>query len=199
MGRRRDERDARDGVARLGDNLVDLESRQLSALSGLRTLGHLDLYLFGIYQVFGCHAETSAGYLLGLTAQADAIHLRVVAGVILTTLTGVRACAQLVHSQCQCLVGLDAQGTERHSTCNKVLHDALNRLHLSLTPSTILSGEGSRCLLKSKEVAEENGRFFFIYQSCPLLKELIVPCTACYLQFCNCLRVPCMLDTILSP
>ena len=55
----RDERDAGDGITRLGDNLVDLEAGQLSALTRLSALCHLDLYLFGIHQVLGCHAETS--------------------------------------------------------------------------------------------------------------------------------------------
>ena len=53
-------------MACLGDNLVHLEAGQLTALSRLGTLGHLDLDLFGIHQVFGGHTETSGGNLLGL-------------------------------------------------------------------------------------------------------------------------------------
>ena len=56
---RRDERDARNGVTRLGNDLVDLEARQLSALARLSTLCHLDLYLLGIHQVFGSDAKTT--------------------------------------------------------------------------------------------------------------------------------------------
>ena len=45
----RDERDARDGVAGLGDNLVYLESRQLTAFSRLGSLSHLNLYFLSIH------------------------------------------------------------------------------------------------------------------------------------------------------
>ena len=63
---RRDERDARNGITRLGDNLVDLETRQLAALTRLGALRHLDLYLFGIHQVFCRHAKTTGCNLFGL-------------------------------------------------------------------------------------------------------------------------------------
>ena len=56
---RRYERDAGDGVTRLGDNIVYLEARQLSALTRLSTLSYLYLYLLRIHQVFSCHAKTS--------------------------------------------------------------------------------------------------------------------------------------------
>ena len=49
MRRRRDERDARDGVARLGNDFVHLEAGQLSALARLGSLCHLDLYFLGIH------------------------------------------------------------------------------------------------------------------------------------------------------
>ena len=63
---RRDERDTGDGVTRLGDDLIHLEARQLSTLTRLSTLCHLDLYLFSIHQVFGCDTKTSTGNLFGL-------------------------------------------------------------------------------------------------------------------------------------
>ena len=89
----RNERNAWYGVTRLGYYLVHLESRQLSALARLGTLSHLYLQFLSIHQVFCCHAKASAGYLFGLTAQTHAVHLSVVAGVILTTLTSVAASA----------------------------------------------------------------------------------------------------------
>ena len=55
----RDEADARNGVTRLGDNLVHLEARQLSTFTGLGSLCHLNLYFFCIHEVFSRHAETS--------------------------------------------------------------------------------------------------------------------------------------------
>ena len=61
----RDEADARNRVTCLGDDLVDLKAGQLSALTRLGTLCHLDLYFLGIDEVFGCHTETSRSHLLG--------------------------------------------------------------------------------------------------------------------------------------
>ena len=55
----RDEADARNGVTRLGDNLVHLEARQLSTFTRLGSLCHLDLYLFCVHQIFSRHTETS--------------------------------------------------------------------------------------------------------------------------------------------
>ena len=46
-----------------------------------------------------------------------------IAGVILATLTSIRASAELVHCQCQCLVCLDAQGAEGHSAGHEMLND----------------------------------------------------------------------------
>ena len=56
-------------MARLGNDLVDLEARKLSALTGLRSLSHLDLYFFGIDQILRGHTETTRGNLLGLARQ----------------------------------------------------------------------------------------------------------------------------------
>ena len=66
VGWGRDERDTGDAVACLGYHLVHLESRKLSALSGLGTLCHFDLYFFGIDEIFRSHAEAPAGHLLRL-------------------------------------------------------------------------------------------------------------------------------------
>ena len=101
----RDEADARNRVACLGDDLVDLEARQLSALTRLGTLCHLDLYFLGIDEVFGCHAETSRSHLLGFAGEADAILSRMESLVVLASLTRVAACTEGVHGQSHCLVG----------------------------------------------------------------------------------------------
>ena len=57
--RRRDQRDAWDRVTGLGDDVVDLEARQLTTLTRLGTLCHLNLYLLGIDEVFCSDAETA--------------------------------------------------------------------------------------------------------------------------------------------
>ena len=54
---RRDEADARNGVTRLGYNLVHLEAGQLSAFARLCTLRHLNLNLLSIHKVFCRHAK----------------------------------------------------------------------------------------------------------------------------------------------
>ena len=57
--RRTDETDARRGVASLGDPWVHLVTRQLAALARLCTLGHLDLEIVGIHEVFARHSEST--------------------------------------------------------------------------------------------------------------------------------------------
>ena len=189
---RRDERDTGDGVTCLGDNLVNLKARQLSALTRFCSLCHLNLYLLGIHQVLGGYTETSTGNLLGLRAQAYTVNLRVVAGVVLTTLTGVTAGAQLVHGQCQCLVGLDAQGTETHGTCNKMLNNAFYALNL-------VDWGWLSSLLESEEVADKDGALLLVNQFRPLLELFVVTLTGSQLQLGNGLGVPGVLNTILTP
>jgi hypothetical protein len=108
-------------VAGTGNHLVDLESGQLSALTGLGTLCHLDLYLFGIDQVVGGDTEAARGHLLGLAVERDAVYRAIETVVALATLTGVGACAELVHGQGHGLVGFLAQCAERHGAGDKVL------------------------------------------------------------------------------
>ena len=109
---RRYQRDTGNGITSLGDDVVHLETGQLSALTRLRTLCHLYLYLLGIDEILCRNAKASAGNLFCLAAETHAIHLCMIAGIILTTLTGVGACAYLIHRQSQGLMGLYAQGTE---------------------------------------------------------------------------------------
>ena len=93
----RNERDAWDGVARLGNDLVHLEAGQLSTLTGLGTLGNLDLYLLGIDQIFSSDTEASAGNLLGLAAEAYPIDRSMVTGIVLAAFAGVASRSQSVH------------------------------------------------------------------------------------------------------
>ena len=61
----RDEGDAGNGVARLGDDFIHLKSWQLTALARLRSLCHLNLNLLCIDQVLGRYAKSSRCHLLG--------------------------------------------------------------------------------------------------------------------------------------
>src|SRR5690606_25052370 len=62
--RRRDQPHARGGVPRLGDPRVDLVPGQLAAFPGLGALGHLDLDVVGVDQVFAGHPEPTGSDLL---------------------------------------------------------------------------------------------------------------------------------------
>ncbi len=190
MRRWRDERDARNGVACLGDDLVDLVAGQLSALTRLGTLCYLDLYLLSVDKVFCGDTEASGSHLLGLTAQADAVDSAGVAVAVFTALTGVAACAESVHGQGQRLVSLFAQCTEAHGTGDEVLDDALDGLHLINI---------YRVALEVEEVADEDRLLLVVDEIGEFLEELIVACARSELQGSDGLRVPCVVDTILAP
>ena len=72
MGRRRDERCPRPGVAKLGDELVHLVRGELAALAGLCALGELDLQVPGVPEVVERHAEASGGDLLDAAVRVRA-------------------------------------------------------------------------------------------------------------------------------
>ena len=57
--RRRDQADAGRRAADAGDVLVDLVAGQLAAFARLGALGHLDLQLLGLHEVFARDAESA--------------------------------------------------------------------------------------------------------------------------------------------
>ena len=63
---RRNQADARNRVTGLGNDLVNLEARQLTTLTRFSTLCHLDLDFLCIYQIFSSHTESTGSHLLGL-------------------------------------------------------------------------------------------------------------------------------------
>ena len=67
-------------------------------------------------------------------------------------------------------MGLDAQGTKRHGTRYKVLHDRLHRLHL-----VNRSRLGS--LLEAKEVADKDRFLTTVDDGSPLLEFLVITLT----------------------
>ena len=123
-----------------------------------------------------------------------------IAGIVLTTLACIGTGAQFIHSQRQCLVRLNTQSAERHGTRHEVSDDALHGFYLIEThPLPLSAREGSRCLLKGEEIAEEDGTFLFINSLCPLFKLLVVSLSASQLQFGDGLWVPSVLDAVLTP
>ena len=131
MGWGRNQRDARDGVARAGYHLIHLEARQLPALTRLGTLRHLDLYLLGVDKIFRRHTEASRSHLLGFARQWYAVVCGMEARGVLSSLARIAARPQFVHRQRQRFVSLLADCPERDGTRHEMTHDLLHRLHLA--------------------------------------------------------------------
>ena len=108
--RRADEPDAWCRVPGLGDVRIHLEARKLAALTGFGALSHLDLDVGGVDQVVAGDSEAAGGDLLDRAAP-----FRIVETVdILTALAGVGPCAEVVHGDGHCFVGLGRYGAVAH-------------------------------------------------------------------------------------
>ncbi len=124
MRRRRDQADAGRGMAHLGDVGVDLVAGQLAAFAGLGALGHLDLDVVGIDQVFGGDAEAARRHLLdGRTAWTVAIGQRLEAVGFFAALARVGTAADAVHGDGQRGMGLAADRAEAHRAGGEALDD----------------------------------------------------------------------------
>ena len=126
VGRRADQADPRRRVPRLGHPRVDLVARQLSPLTGLGPLRHLDLEVVGVGEVVAGDAEPPGGDLLDRAAA-----LGVVQPVgVLTALAGVGLRPDPVHRDRQGLVGLTADRAVGHGSGGEALDDLRHRLDL---------------------------------------------------------------------
>jgi len=144
--RRRDQADARAGVAQPRDHLVDLVSRQLAAFARLRALRDLDLQHLGADEVLGRDAEPARSHLLDL-----GVALRAVAGRVFASLARVGAGAEPVHGDGKRLVRLGRQGAERHPCAVEARQDVLQRLN-------VLEGNGLPVAREAEQVADAGGR-----------------------------------------
>ena len=187
--RGRNERDAWDGVARAGNDFVDLIAGQLAALAGLGTLSHLNLYFLSIHQILRGHAEAARSNLLGFAAKRNAVEGVMEAFAVLAALARVAARAELVHGQSQSLVGFLANGAERHSTRHEVLHEVVNRLHF-------VNGYG--IFTEFKEVAQEDGVRLVVDEVRKFLELLVTAQPRGQLQRGNGFGVPGVLLAILA-
>ena len=115
-----------------------------------------------------------------------------VAGIIFAAFTCIATRAEFVHSQCQCLVGFDAERAKRHGSRHEVFHDALHGFYL------VDRSRLSR-LLEFKEIANEYGTFLLVNNLSPGLELLIVALTSGQLQLGYGLWVPSMLDAVFPP
>ena len=109
--------------------------------------------------------------------------------VVLASLAGVGASANLVHCKTDSLVCLYGESTETHGSYNEMLHDVLNRLYLIYRNWVALEVE---------EVAGEYWRIFLIYELGVLLELLVVAGACGKLKRGDGLRVPGVLDTVLA-
>ena len=153
----RNEAHARHRVTQRANVFSNLAAWQLTAFTGLGTLGHLDLNLVSRHQVFSRDTKTARRNLLDFGTQRitvlqrqidfynflanhafqgfaffdrDAFELLTVAVRVFTTLTRVTFAADAVHGNSQRGVGFRADGTQRHGTCGKAFHDFFGRLNL---------------------------------------------------------------------
>ena len=101
-----------------GDELVDLESRELAALAGLSALGDLDLELVGVGEIIAGDAEASRGDLLDGRAfglgRSVGVLLEGEARGVFAALAGVGTPADAVHGQGEGLVGLGGERAQGH-------------------------------------------------------------------------------------
>src|SRR5690606_21082987 len=130
------------------------EAGQLAALAGLGALSHLDLDLAALVQIFSRDAEAARGDLLDRRVGIVAVRTRMIALRVLAALARDRAGADAVHGDVQRLVGLGAEGAQRHAGVTK-------RLRISLTLSTSSTGIGtaSRKSSRSRSAVEGSSRW----------------------------------------
>ena len=181
--RGRDEGNARDGMARAGDDTVDLVSRQLAAFSRLCTLSDLDLYLFRVDEVFGCYTETSGSDLL-----YSAVLGRMEAFTVLSALTGVAARTEAVHGFCNGLVGTLADGAEGHGGSHEALYYLLHGLDFI---------DRNGIVLETEEIPEEQGLLVVVHYGGELLELPVVSGTGSQLQRSDRLGCPRVGNAIL--
>ena len=130
MRGRRNQRNARNRMTRLGNDFIHLESRKLSTFTRFSTLRYLNLNFFSIHQVFSGYTETSGSYLFGLTAQGNAIVGFMETVGILSSFTRITAGVQLVHGQCHGFMRLFTDRTKRHGPRDETMQNVFHRFYL---------------------------------------------------------------------
>ena len=128
--RRRDQSDTRRGVAHLGHPRVHLVTRKLSALTGFRALGHLDLDIGAVGQVVRGDPEAAGGHLLDRAAPPVAVGVAVEPAAGLAALARVRPPAKAVHRDRQGLVRLGGDRAVAHRARGEALDDLTGRFDL---------------------------------------------------------------------
>src|SRR5450759_2743598 len=112
-------------MTRLGHPRIDLVAGQLTTLSRLGTLGHLDLDVVGLGEIERGHPEAARGNLLDRRA-AHRVQQTI---LVLPTLSGVRPATKAVHRHGDRLVRLLADGAVAHRSGAEPGHDRADRLY----------------------------------------------------------------------
>ena len=104
--------------------------RELAALAGLASLGHLDLELLRPGEVLGRHAEARRGDLLDPRLRELAVLVGLVGSGILAALARVRGGAQPAHADREGAVGLRRERAEAHRRGDESADDLRSGLHV---------------------------------------------------------------------
>ena len=112
-----------------GDPGVDLPTWQLTPLTGLGTLCHLNLQLFGLGQVIAGHPKAPRRHLLNRAVPRIAVGVKDVARRVFPAFACIALAANAVHGNRQRLVRLFTDRTIRHGACLKPFHDRLDGLY----------------------------------------------------------------------
>ena len=145
--RRRDQADARDGVAHPGDDFVDFVAGKLAAFAGLGALGHFDLQIVGIDQVIGGDAEAAGSNLLDGAAPRIAVGVGHEARFVFAAFAGIGLAAHAVHGDGEGLVRFLADGAEGHGAGSEALDDFAR-------PVPLLRAARVRPLLELEQAAQ---------------------------------------------
>ena len=168
-----DQADARRGMPRGGDHLVDLVAGELTPLARLRALGNLDLQFVGVGEIPARHTEAAGSHLL------DGRPLRILVGLgsglllieilegvehlvmlglgpvvpleplrILAPFAGVALAAEHVHRDGEGFMSLGGDRAVAHRPGAKPLHDRAGRLDL-------VEGHRRATRLEREQPAEE--------------------------------------------
>ena len=102
---RRDQGHTRCRMSRLRDPWIYFFARKMSTFARFCSLRHLDLNLFGTYEISGSYTKTSGSYLFDRGAAVYAIFADGKSFQTLSTFTTIGFSMEMVHCDRQCLVG----------------------------------------------------------------------------------------------
>ena len=168
-------------------------SWQLTALTGLRALCHLDLQVVGVHQVLARDTKTARRDLLNRRTLRVAACGRDQALRILTAFTSVALAANSVHCNSKRFVNFSRNGAITHSARRKSLNDVLHRFHFGNIDWLSICIELEQTPQGRKDTRLVIDRFGV------LLKHVVPTRTRGVLQLVNSLGIEEMMFTFATP